>query len=261
MQVIDSKADLIADFQSQGGISYGPTQMGGAGLYVSGDSTVNIWGGSLGGGLNFVNSDLNGPSIVVHGAESIVHVHKGTFSGEWVLQSGGKIAVHACHFSYDDKVHATLADGTRIDVPFIIEDGRGTLTSILVKEGCDKSPSQNTNAHLPSDISALLPSEDSKNYPTETVSTAASAPSPSPTKDTSYFHFGHPSIPGSKEASTASPIAFDRLGHSSEDAAASANNIVTDTVNLASKENSGDIRYIYFQNFFVGYLMGAFLRL
>jgi len=206
MLVIDSSADLMPGFQSQGGSTDYATRTGGAGLYVMKKSTVNVRGGRLDGGLNNVDSTLNGPSIVVDGADSIVHIHEGTFYGKWELMSGGTIVVHACSFTIDNTVvHATLVDGSQIDIP-CIDDGSGNITSTVVQE-CDESLASkgddalanNAITHSSSDTpTPSLPTEVSSTFqlPPTDLAAAAAAPTESPTVATSRIQLERPPIPG-----------------------------------------------------------------
>ena len=206
MLVIDSSADLMTGFQSQGGSTDDATQSGGAGLYVTKQSTVNVQGGRLDGGLNSVDSTLNGPSIVVDGADSIVHIHEGTFYGKWELIAGGTIIVHACSFTIDNTVvHATLVDGSQIDIP-CIDDGSGNITSAVVQE-CDESLASkgddalanNAITHPSSDTpTPSLPTEVSSTFqlPPTDLAAAAAAPTESPTVATSRIQLERPPIPG-----------------------------------------------------------------
>ncbi|KAL7542233.1 hypothetical protein ACHAXR_013356 [Thalassiosira sp. AJA248-18] len=166
MMVINSRADIMEGFHSQGGSTDDATQSGGAGLYVAEGSTAIIRGGRFDGGLNSVDSTMNGPSLLVHGAGSIVHINQGMFQGGWRVSSGGTIVVHACSFSIAlDVIHATLVDGHQLDV-LLNNDGTGNITPMSVVEGCDESLAhkgdsparENAVAISSSDRPPLLPS-------------------------------------------------------------------------------------------------------
>mmetsp|Transcript_45 Transcript_45/g.70 ORF Transcript_45/g.70 Transcript_45/m.70 type:complete len:458 (+) Transcript_45:15-1388(+) len=263
LMVINSRADTMDGFHTEGGSStHLLSQTSGAALYVTEKSTVTIRGGRFTGGLHSFDSTtlLNqGPSLLVDGTESIVHVHKGTFDGVWKVISGGSVVVHACSFSMDSldeqaMIRATLVDGSELDIPYI-NDGSGKITSLLVHEGCAEESIMDTKGEdtlvqnaiihltdtptrLPTPISSIQPqptAEGSTVLPTVATS-RISLDRPPVTEDTG----GSTTIaPGSKPTESLS------LQLDIEDFIFSEDKVVSsaDTVNVAMKgEKNGGVK-------------------
>lgn len=118
----ESKVDIMGGVIVNGGDAVGQMQSFGAALHARDYSEVTIRGGEFHGGTNTIGRRSNKSSIEVAGNATVV-VYGGSFFGGWDVRDEGSIVIHVCSFiSLTDSVMAKLLDSSFLNVQFTSDE-------------------------------------------------------------------------------------------------------------------------------------------
>jgi hypothetical protein len=188
----ESKIDIMGGVTVRGGDTVSQTQVLGAAVHASGNAEVTIRGGEFHSGSNTIGRNSNNVSIEVVGNATVV-IHGGSFFGDWRVREGGSIVVHVCSFILlSDSVMAKLLDWSFLNVQFT-SDGQNSITpKYHSQQECAGSATTKQPTAFPTSSPAALPTPRPSSLSPSAQRSAI--PTPSPTLQSAVTPSRRPSL-------------------------------------------------------------------